>query len=108
MTTAVISIALQVAATKGFRCALGDLKNAFMQSDPLHRQEGRLFCKQPSGGLPGLEQNQLIEILAGAYGLGAGEESVDRARLYSIQYGPMSLQAGGGREVRRPGHSGGG
>ena len=70
VTTAVISIALQVAATKNFRCALGDLKNAFMQSDPLHRQEGRLFCKQPAGGLPGLQQSQLIEILAGAYGLG--------------------------------------
>ena len=69
VTTAVISIALQVAATRGFRCALGDLKNAFMQSDPLRRQEGRLFCKQPCGGLPGLHPEQLIEILAGAYGL---------------------------------------
>eukprot|EP00435_Cladocopium_sp_Y103_P076188 s11_g80.t1 len=34
-TTAVISIALQVGASLGFRCALGDLQNAFMQSDPL-------------------------------------------------------------------------
>ena len=69
-TTAVISIALQVGASLGFRCALGDLQNAFMQSDPLRRAEGRLFCKQPPGGLPGLDPRQLVEILAGAYGLG--------------------------------------
>jgi len=50
VTTAVIAMALQVAATKGFRCALGDLKNAFMQSDPLFRQRGRLYCKQLAGG----------------------------------------------------------
>lgn len=41
-----------------------------MQSDRLVRNEGRLFCRQPKGGLPGLEPNQLIEILAGAYGPG--------------------------------------
>ena len=49
---------------------MGDLKNAFMQSDRLHRAEGRIFCRQPRGGLPGLNPAQLIEILAGAYGLG--------------------------------------
>lgn len=69
-TTSVISIALQVGASHKFRCALGDLQNAFMQSDPLKREQGRLFCKQPSGGLPGLDPRQLIEVLAGAYGLG--------------------------------------
>ena len=69
-TTAVISIALQVGASLGFRCALGDLQNAFMQSDPLRRAQGRLFCKQPPGGLPGLDPRQIVEILAGAYGLG--------------------------------------
>eukprot|EP00435_Cladocopium_sp_Y103_P001618 s5475_g1.t1 len=69
-TTAVISIALQVGASLGFRCALGDLQNAFMQSDPLVREHGKLYCKQPNGGLPGLDPRQIVEILAGAYGLG--------------------------------------
>ena len=69
-TTAVISIAMQTAATLKFRGAVGDLKNAFMQSDRLVRPEGRIFCRQPRGGLPGLNPAQLIEILAGAYGLG--------------------------------------
>ena len=40
VTTAVVSIALQVAASYGFRGAVGDLKNAFMQSDKLRRKEG--------------------------------------------------------------------
>eukprot|EP00435_Cladocopium_sp_Y103_P053328 s859_g17.t1 len=69
-TTAVISIAIQTAASLGFRGAVGDLKNAFMQSDRLVRPEGRIFCRQPRGGLPGLNPAQLIEVLAGAYGLG--------------------------------------
>lgn len=41
-----------------------------MQSDRLVRPSGRLFCRQPHGGLPGLHSQQLVEILAGAYGLG--------------------------------------
>ena len=49
---------------------MGDLRNAFMQSEKLHRARGRLYCKQPRGGLPSLDSEQLIEILASAYGLG--------------------------------------
>ena len=70
VTTAVISIVLQTASSRKFRCAIGDLKNAFMQSEPLVRPQGRLYCRQPRGGLPGMSPSQLIEILAGAYGLG--------------------------------------
>ena len=70
VTTAVVAITMQVAANMGFRGTVGDLKNAFMQSDKLHRKWGRLFCRQPRRGLDGLGNGQLIEILAGAYGLG--------------------------------------
>ena len=70
VTTATLSIVLQIAASFGWRTAIGDLKNAFMQSDRLVRPSGRLFCRQPNGGLPGLHSQQLVEILAGAYGLG--------------------------------------
>ena len=70
VTTSVIAVALQAAASLGLRAAVGDLKNAFMQSDPLRRKEGRLYCRQPRGGFPGLERSQIIEIVAGAYGLG--------------------------------------
>lgn len=70
VTTSTLSVVLQVAASSKWRGAVGDLKNAFMQSEKLVRPSGRLYCKQPSGGLPGLDPKQLIEILAGAYGLG--------------------------------------
>eukprot|EP00913_Durusdinium_trenchii_P000800 g747.t1 len=70
VTTATLSVVLQIAASSNWKAAVGDLKNAFMQSDKLVRPAGRLFCKQPRGGLPGLQEGQLIEILAGAYGLG--------------------------------------
>ena len=70
VTTATLSVVLQVGASKKWKAAIGDLRNAFMQSDWLQRPSGRLFCKQPSGGLPGKDPKQLIEILAGAYGLG--------------------------------------
>ena len=70
VTTATLSVVLQIAASLRWKAAVGDLKNAFMQSDKLVRPAGRLFCRQPRGGLPGLGKEQLIEILAGAYGLG--------------------------------------
>ena len=70
INTATLSVVLQTAASLGWDSAIGDLRNAFMQSDKLQRPSGRLFCRQPRGGLSGLQEGQLIEILAGAYGLG--------------------------------------
>ena len=70
VTTATLAVVLQIAASCKWAAAVGDLRNAFMQSDMLKRPAGRLFCRQPRGGLPGLQSSQLIEILAGAYGLG--------------------------------------
>ena len=70
VTTATLAVVLQIAASCKWAAAVGDLRNAFMQSDMLKRPAGRLFCRQPKGGLPGLQSSQLIEILAGAYGLG--------------------------------------
>ena len=68
--TATLSVVLQIAASLKWKGAIGDLRNAFMQSDQLKRPAGNLFCQQPKGGLPGLHPKQLIEVLAGAYGLG--------------------------------------
>lgn len=70
VTTSTLAIALQICACQGWDAAVGDLRSAFMQSERLVRPSGRLYCQQPKGGLPGLHPEQLIEILAGAYGLG--------------------------------------
>ena len=47
----------------------GDLQAAFMQSAPLFRAGGKLYVRQPRSGLPGLEAEQLVEIVCGVYGL---------------------------------------
>ena len=47
----------------------GDLKAAFMRSDPLRRERGELFVMAPPEGLPGLEEGQLVQIVSGVYGL---------------------------------------
>ena len=64
-----LAMAMQVSASKKWWASVGDLRNAFCQSEALQRKEGRLFARQPTGGLRGLEEGQLLEIVAGAYGL---------------------------------------
>ena len=48
---------------------LGDVTGAFLESAELNRQGGKLFLRQPSGGLPGLHHQQLLEIRLPLYGL---------------------------------------
>ena len=94
VTTAVVNVALQLAANRGFQTYVADLKNAFMPSGRLVRESGRLFCRQPKGGLPGLKPGQLIEIMAGAYGLGDApahwRKSV-RGALLELGYEPSVM-----------------
>ena len=62
-------ITLQVIASLGADVELGDVTGAFLESSELNRQGGKLFLRQPSGGLPGLLQQQLLEIRLPLYGL---------------------------------------
>ena len=62
-------ITLQVIASLGADVELGDVTGAFLESSELNRQGGKLFLRQPSGGLPGLHQQQLLEIRLPLYGL---------------------------------------
>ena len=41
-------------ASLGADVELGDVTGAFLESAELSRQDGKLFLRQPSGGLPGL------------------------------------------------------
>ena len=41
---------------------LGDVSGAFWESAELNWQGGKLFLRQPSGGLPGLDHQQLLEV----------------------------------------------
>ena len=62
-------VTLQVIASLGADVELGDVTGAFLESAELNRQGGKLFLRQPSGGLPGLHHQQLLEIRLPLYGL---------------------------------------
>ena len=70
ITTVNFNVLLQLAANRKMWASIGDLRNAFCQSQPLERKNGPIYFQQPKGGIPGLEEGQIIQILAGCYGLG--------------------------------------
>ena len=65
-----LQVLLQTVTTLKMPGSCGDLKAAFTQSAPLVRAGGRLFVKIPkNGGPPGAQEDQLLEIARGIYGL---------------------------------------
>ena len=62
-------VLLQVCASLRYEASVGDLKNAFCQSLPLNREGGPLYATLPKGGIAGLQEDQLVQILVGCYGL---------------------------------------
>ena len=62
-------VTLQLIASSGADVELGDVTGAFWESAELNRQGGKLFLRQPSGGLPDLHHQQLLEIRLPLYGL---------------------------------------
>ena len=70
LNTTSFGVLLQVAASMRYRASVGDLKNAFCQSSPLKRDNGKLYASQPKAGIEGLHPEQIVEIIAGCYGLG--------------------------------------
>ena len=69
ITTVNFNVLLQLAANRKMWASIGYLRNAFCQSQPLERKNGPIYFQQPKGGIPGLEEGQIIQILAGCYGL---------------------------------------
>jgi len=61
--------ALQTIASCKFQLQLGDVTGAFLESDPLVRERGELYLKQPSVGIPGLDKSQLPKVIKPVYGL---------------------------------------
>ena len=62
-------VALQIIASSKWVLQMADIKGAFMESDKLQREDGPLYFSQPSGGIPGLHKEQLIQIVVPMYGL---------------------------------------
>eukprot|EP00971_Amphidinium_carterae_P176853 3506871-Amphidinium_carterae.1 len=63
----VVMMFMQAVASLGFDIAVADIKQAFLQSDPLERQKGP-FLVEPCEGLP-LKPGSLIELKVAVYGL---------------------------------------
>ena len=69
LNTVNFNLMLQVAANENMTATVGDLKNAFCQNQPLHRPNGPLYFQQPKEGVIGLHPDQIVQIVAGCYGL---------------------------------------
>ena len=70
-------VTLEVIASLVADVELGDVTGAFLESAELSRQGGKLFLRQPSGGLPGLHPQQLLDILLPLYGMFPSEHRME-------------------------------
>lgn len=59
---------MYIAAQFQSKLTLADMKTAFLMGKPQHRVVGGLFAYQPSGGIPGLLPERIIELLTKIYG----------------------------------------
>ena len=64
-----LAVMMQTAANQNMLIQIADFKNAFCQSGPLKRPNGKLYFRQPSEGIEGLDPEQIVEIVNGVYGL---------------------------------------
>ncbi len=62
------ALILQILVSKGWTMCLGDIKGAFLEAGPLPEKYRPLFAKQPVGGVPGLEPEDVIEVTGNVYG----------------------------------------
>ena len=64
-----LAVMMQIAANENMTGQIADFKNAFCQSDPLKREKGSLYFRQPPEGIEGLHPEQIVLIVNGVYGL---------------------------------------
>ena len=62
------SLLLQVLVSRKWTMHLGDIKGAFLEAGPIPDKYRPLFAHQPPGGIPGLDPNDVVEILGNLYG----------------------------------------
>ena len=59
----------QVIASHKWRLKLGDIKGAFLSAGDLPAQYRPLYASLPAGGIPGIPEGALIEVIGHVYGL---------------------------------------
>ena len=60
---------MQLLASKKWRLQIADVEGAFLRGEGLHPSRGRIFIAVPPGGIPGLEDDNIIEAVKTVYGL---------------------------------------
>lgn len=63
------NLVFQLLATHHWELALGDIKGAFLASGDLPQRYKPLYASLPKGGIPGVPEDALIEVLGHVYGL---------------------------------------
>lgn len=48
--------------------AAGDVKGAFLEAGPLEERHRPLYARIPAGGIPGVPESSVIEVLGNVYG----------------------------------------
>ena len=59
---------MQIISSYQWDLQLGDIKGAFLEAGPLDAKFRPLFARQPPGGIPGVPEDAVIEILGNVYG----------------------------------------
>ena len=62
------ALLLQVIVSRQWVLQLGDVKGAFLEAGPIAKKYRPLYASQPPGGVPGLDPNDVIEVLGNVYG----------------------------------------
>ena len=64
-----LSVVLQVIASKKWRLTVADIEGAFLQGHGMKRPGGKVYVKLPPEGVPGVEQDVVVEVCKYVYGL---------------------------------------
>ena len=59
---------------------LGDIKGAFLEAGPLQSKYPPLFARHPVGGIPGVSENAIIEVVGNFYG--ANDAPLNRYQIF--------------------------
>eukprot|EP00435_Cladocopium_sp_Y103_P001293 s456_g1.t1 len=62
------TVLFQLMATFRWQLQLGDVKGAFLEAGPLPKCYRPLYARIPAEGIPGIEEDCLIEVLGNVYG----------------------------------------
>ena len=71
-----LAVCLQVLVSKKWELIISDVEGAFLQGEPLKRENGKIFVKIPKDGIPGQNGDDVVEVLKCVYGL------VDAPRIW--------------------------